>query len=711
MGPAHRCCGRGCSGWRPRTSRSSTCWPRACPGERAREPRRPRPARWSSGSGSAASAPGPRRSRCAARAGAAPQPAPGAAAGVPGAGQARAHRSAAGARGRAAARRAGRRRAGRAPRAGRCRRASLHAAVGGDRAARSPRCTPGPRERSIGTGRARRAGPRLRRDGHRARSLRRRGPRRGRLPALHPPPGRRVGRRRAAFTEEHSHATDHLLLPADPALLRGGRPLVLVDDELSTGRTALNTIAALHRTAPRDALRGGRAGRRPGAGQRARRRRARAGRPARRRRAGARTRSSCPADLTERAATLRAEVDGRRGPADRPARTGDPAAPREVGRVELAGLRWPAGLPVGGRHGFTGTDHRTLAAALPGLAAGLARAAGLVPRERTLVLGTEELMQLPLRLAADARRAPGTTSLFSTTTRSPAVVVDAPGLRADQRHHLPGPRRPRRRAGPPLRLQPRRPRRPAVGPRPRRGRPAGGHPGSCGPGCSRHSPRGPAARPWWSPRDVPTPLRAAPRSAATPPDEVGWLLTDLSGVALEAPTEEREEAIQSGGAHYAESLPQEYQPDAEYLAAVPLRAGRRRAPAGPGRRHGHRAGAARARARRRAGVAGPGGHPGRRPAAALGRRRPRPGPAALRGLDRARPGHRPARAAPPGRAPRPGAGGVRRRLDGQGRHRPRARRSARRARARHRTAVRPATWPCWPIPAAASPPSAPATTG
>ncbi|MBN9112801.1 MAG: cysteine protease StiP family protein [Pseudonocardia sp.] len=50
------------------------------------------------------------------------------------------------------------------------------------------------------------------------------------------------------------------------------------------------------------------------------------------------------------------------------------------------------------------------------------------------------------------------------------------------------------------------------------------------------------------------------------PDEVGWLLTDLSGVELEAPTEEREEAIQSGGAHYAESLPQEFQPDPDYLA-------------------------------------------------------------------------------------------------------------------------------------------------
>jgi hypothetical protein len=45
---------------------------------------------------------------------------------------------------------------------------------------------------------------------------------------------------------------------------------------------------------------------------------------------------------------------------------------------------------------------------------------------------------------------------------------------------------------------------------------------------------------------------------------VSWLLKDLSAVALEAPVEEREEAVQQGGAHYAESLPVEYQPTAEY---------------------------------------------------------------------------------------------------------------------------------------------------
>lgn len=46
-------------------------------------------------------------------------------------------------------------------------------------------------------------------------------------------------------------------------------------------------------------------------------------------------------------------------------------------------------------------------------------------------------------------------------------------------------------------------------------------------------------------------------------DEVTWLLTDLAQFPLEASTEVREAAIQSG-AHYAESLPIEYRPTPEY---------------------------------------------------------------------------------------------------------------------------------------------------
>ncbi|MHA6615605.1 phosphoribosyltransferase family protein [Pseudonocardia sp. DLS-67] len=224
-----------------------------------------------------------------------------------------------------------------------------------------------------------------------------------------------------SFSEEHSHATDHLLLPAGPRLLRGGRALVLVDDELSTGRTALNTITALHRAAPREryvvaALVDVRS---PG-GELA------AGVAALGARldvvALARGEVELPPDVTERAAALRTELDVRGREWTQVPEHSFPL----TGRVELRALGWPAGLPAGARHGFGTTEHRVLAAALPGLAAGLAREAGLRLGERTLVLGTEELMQLPLRLAQTLSDT-GHDVAFSTTTRSPAVVVDEPG--------------------------------------------------------------------------------------------------------------------------------------------------------------------------------------------------------------------------------------------------------------------------------------------
>ncbi|WP_218603256.1 phosphoribosyltransferase family protein [Pseudonocardia abyssalis] len=240
------------------------------------------------------------------------------------------------------------------------------------------------------------------------------------------------------FSEEHSHATDHLLLPADPDLLRGDRPLVLVDDELSTGRTVLNTITALHATHPRaryvvatlvdarpdDTLVDGVAA------------------------LGARldvvalcrAEVTVPPDVHERVAEVRAALAD---PARRPVApagsqwggstaTGSeqshPTATRgettrgETTRVVLGGCGWPDGLPVGGRHGFLAEHHRALDAALPALA----RSLGARPGESTLVLGTEELMALPLRLAQTLADA-GCAVRFSTTTRSPAVVVDEPG--------------------------------------------------------------------------------------------------------------------------------------------------------------------------------------------------------------------------------------------------------------------------------------------
>ncbi|WP_067461884.1 cysteine protease StiP family protein [Actinomadura macra] len=62
---------------------------------------------------------------------------------------------------------------------------------------------------------------------------------------------------------------------------------------------------------------------------------------------------------------------------------------------------------------------------------------------------------------------------------------------------------------------------------------------------------------------LPEPLYG-PEFGSYPAEDVAWLLKDLSEARLEAPTEEREAAIQAGRAHYAESLPMEYQPGPEY---------------------------------------------------------------------------------------------------------------------------------------------------
>src|SRR5690606_10291973 len=64
------------------------------------------------------------------------------------------------------------------------------------------------------------------------------------------------------------------------------------------------------------------------------------------------------------------------------------------------------------------------------------------------------------------------------------------------------------------------------------------------------------------------PLQAplvGPTFGSYAPDDVKWLLKDLSDVALEVSLEDREELVQAG-VHYAEALPQEYQPSEEYMA-------------------------------------------------------------------------------------------------------------------------------------------------
>ncbi|RSS40752.1 phosphoribosyltransferase [Streptomyces sp. WAC08241] len=421
--------------------------------------------------------------------------------------------------------------------------------------------------------------------------------------------------RAGGFEESHSHATSHLLLPEDPKLLAGGGtsraegsgggPLVLVDDEFSTGNTVLNTIRDLHERHPRERyvvvalvdMRSAADHERLDAFAEE---------------IGARV------DLIARAAgTVRLPEGvlekGRALVAEHETAPEPQAAPL-TSAVVRAALDWPRGLPDGGRHGFTPEHRERLEAALPALAAGLEEALetpgspapGETPgtREtpapgarRVLVLGFEELMYAPLRLGTALEEA-GHDVRYSTTTRSPVLAVDDPGYAIRTRLVFPAHDDP------------------ADGPGERYAYNVAGAGfdavvlvvDSVADTPALHAPDGLLARlaehvphvvlavvPSYVPgttgtagtaRNVgnsgadtltateateaperssmlPEPLRG-PAFSSYAPDEVGWLLQDLSDVELEAPTEEREEAIQSGGAHYAESLPVEYQPSERY---------------------------------------------------------------------------------------------------------------------------------------------------
>jgi adenine/guanine phosphoribosyltransferase-like PRPP-binding protein len=359
------------------------------------------------------------------------------------------------------------------------------------------------------------------------------------------------------FEESHSHATSHQLLPEDAGLLARPRPLVLVDDELSTGATVMETIRAVQRSGPRDRyvvaalvdLRSAED----------RRRLARFAEDLDVRIdvvALVTGQVRLPADVLARGQEL---VSRHRGPA-----AVEPGGP---GEVRTSAARWPRSVPDGARHGVPASQRAAFDDAVSSVARALADQ--LPSGARVLFLGTEELMYLPVRIAAecaDLLDARGGRVFFSSTTRSPVLAVDDPGYAirtalAFDSHDVP-----------------------VDGPGPRYAynvaAPADGAPFDAAVlvvdeaardwGAVRLPDRlaGAIAGPVTvltvpSARPLPSPLHG-PDFGSYRADEVSWLLTDLSAVPLEAPVEEREEAIQAGVAHYASSLPVEYQPTSEY---------------------------------------------------------------------------------------------------------------------------------------------------
>lgn len=214
------------------------------------------------------------------------------------------------------------------------------------------------------------------------------------------------------FQEAHSHATDHSLAPRDPSILSDPRPVVLVDDEFSTGKTVMNVIRRLHEYAPHPTY------------------------------VIASILDMRSDSDREQMARLSRELEVpihavslAKGSVDLP----DNAAERTNGirpteavqhpvatQISHEHHTWPASVPLSGDEGLTWRQLREVHNAAEQLALQVGQT---LPAEasRIHVLGWEELMHVPTLVAGHLEEITRTPVRVSTTTRSPAHVLRADG--------------------------------------------------------------------------------------------------------------------------------------------------------------------------------------------------------------------------------------------------------------------------------------------
>ncbi len=203
------------------------------------------------------------------------------------------------------------------------------------------------------------------------------------------------------FSEEHSHAVHHRIVHQDPQYLRDDAPVLFVDDELTTGRTLLNAIASIHALAPRPLYRVASLLDWRDAAAR-----------------DAFSRTEARLDTTIAVTSLVAgEASWAEASFPHPAEA-DAAGPTPTdGRVLRHRVSYGRAVA---RHGWDADDQEAFESHAETVGEQLA---AVRSGPRALVLGTEEFMYAPLRVAL----AMGDGVAYQSTTRSPIVAADIDG--------------------------------------------------------------------------------------------------------------------------------------------------------------------------------------------------------------------------------------------------------------------------------------------